>query len=926
MNAPLRMHDIIDSAALRRQLALIASKDRPGPTSQTTHNHIITPLKQALSTGRKACEQMLLKDGGGTLCARRLSHLTDTIIEAVYDFTITKIYPLHNPSSGEKIALVAVGGYGRGTLAPGSDIDLLFLLPWKQTPWGEQVMEYILRLLWDTGLKVGHATRNLQQTIHMARQDMTVRTTLLEMRFLAGNRALFHDLTRRFEADVIKGTAAEFIRAKLLERDRRHKKAGETRYLVEPNVKQSKGGQRDLQTLFWITKYYYRIRSLANLVKIGVLSRQEARIFRKADNFLWSVRAHMHFVAGKAQERLSFDVQREIAHRLGYKDHPGLKDVERFMKQYFLVAKQVGDLSRIISSALEEEHAKAFPGLSRHAGAFSRQPMKIKEAKGFIVDNNRISITGNQVFAQEPVNLIRIFHLADIHGLAFHPYAMQQVARSLRLVNARLRKSKTANALFLDILTSPRNPALMLRRMNESGVLGKFIPDFGRIVAMMQFNMYHHYTVDEHLLHCSDQLSRLEKRHMGKQHPLADSLVPALKSARRVLYVATFLHDIAKGRPENHAIAGEKIARRLCPRLGLTQAETGTVAWLVREHLTMSMVAQSRDLNDHKTITDFAEIVHTTERLKLLLILTICDIRGVGPGVWNGWKGQLLRTLYYETELVLTGGFSKLPRTERLEAARRHLAEQLAGWDEDSRQNYLALHYPNYWLTVAAQDQLRHACFIAEANRNNKSLDIMVRLLAFEAVTEITVFAPDHQRLLSVITGACAAAGANIVDAQIFTTSDGRALDIIRINREFIFDDDESRRANRVGTMIRNVVEGKTRLPEMIRASRSKMKRATKAFVSAPRIEIDNTLSDKFSVIKVKGIDRPGLLSELTAELSNLSLNIASAHINTFGEKVIDSFYVTDNNGNQITRLKEQQHIRHRLLGLFDHASGRDMP
>jgi len=368
-------------------------------------------------------------------------------------------------------------------------------------------------------------------------------------------------------------------------------------------------------------------------VKIRVLARQEACIFQKADDFLWSVRAHMHFLSGKAQEWLLFDVQREIAHRPGYTAHPGMQDVERFMKHYFPVARQVGDLTRIISSALEEKHAKAVPGLNRIFLTFSRRKRNIRGARSFIVDNHRINITGKQVFERDPVNLIRIFHLADNYGLEFHPYAMQQMARSLKLINAKVRENKTANALFLDILTSPRNPALMLRRMNESGVPGKFIPDFGKIVAMMQFNMYHRYKVDEHLLHCIDHLSKIEKRETDKQHPLAHSLIPVLKARRRVLYVATFLHDIAKGRPEDHSVAGEKIARRLGPHLGLTPAETATTAWLVRQHLTMSMVAQSRDLNDHRTIIDFADVAQTTERLKLLLILVICDIKGVGPGV-----------------------------------------------------------------------------------------------------------------------------------------------------------------------------------------------------------------------------------------------------------------------------------------------------
>ncbi|MHC5308377.1 [protein-PII] uridylyltransferase [Bartonella sp. LJL80] len=917
MSASIKNLSLIDPNALNGQLQALAKAQTSGDIGQKIRPQIVAILKSALADGQAKAELLLKENGKGKLCARRLSHLTDTVIETLYRFVVEHIYPLQNPSSGERIALIAVGGYGRGTMAPGSDIDLHFLLPWKQTPWGEQVMEYILYMLWDVGLKVGHATRNVEDSIRMAKEDMTVRTALLEARFLIGNRPLFEELMQRFEDEVVKGTSPAFIRAKLAERDERHKKAGETRYLVEPNIKESKGGQRDLQTLLWIAKYHYRISSTDKLVTLGILSKAELRIFKKADDFLWAVRCHMHFLAGKAQERLSFDIQREIAHRLGYTAHPGMEDVERFMKHYFLVAKQVGDLTRIVSAALEEEYAKPVPGLNRVFLTFSRRKKKIAGSEDFVVDNQRINIVDDQTFQRDPVNLIRLFQLSDLHGLECHPHAVQEASRSLKLITPALRENREANALFLQILTSPRDPALILRRMNESGVLGKFIPDFGKIVAMMQFNMYHHYTVDEHLLRCISCLSEIDHGQVQRDHPLASALLPTFKKERTILYVALFLHDIAKGRPEDHSVAGAKIARKLCPRFGLSRNETETVAWLIEEHLTMSMVAQSRDLNDRKTIEDFADVVQTMDRLKMLLILTICDIKGVGPGVWNGWKGQLLRTLYYETELVLTGGFSQVSRTDRINASKQRLFDALNTWSEAERLHYIDLHYPNYWLTVSLEDQIRHANFIRQADSQSTSLATMAEPHDFEGVTQITILAPDHPRVLSIVTGACAAAGGNIVDAQIFTTTDGRALDIILISREFDLDDDERRRAARVGKMIEDALKGTIRIPEVI-AQRAKPKRATKAFDVTPRVEINNTLSDKFSVIEVKGMDRPGLLSELTKTLSDLSLDIASAHITTFGEKVIDSFYVRDLVGHKISSPQRQSNIRRKLLALIE--------
>lgn len=912
----LKLEDIVNPETLRRKINELADSADENYTSLPVRKVVLHALKDALVRGRGVAENMLMKDGGGSLCVRRLSYLMDTLISALFEFASTKAYPALNPSKAENMAIVAVGGYGRGGLAPGSDIDLLFLLPYKQTPWGEQVAEYMLYMLWDMGLKVGHSTRNIDECIRLSREDMTIRTAILDARFIIGNRDLFNSLVTRFDEEVVKNTGPEFIQAKLAERDNRHRKAGETRYLVEPNVKEGKGGQRDLHTLFWIAKYFYRVKSKEELVKLGVLSRAELKLFNKAEDFLWAVRCHMHFATLKAEERLSFDIQPEIAQRLGYTAHPGQNYVERFMKHYFLVAKDVGDLTRILCAALEEEQAKHVPGFNRIFLTFSNRKRKLAGTNDFISENHRINIADADVFKRDPVNIIRVFQLADKLGLEFHPDVMQQLTRSLKLINTELRENPEANKLFLEVLTSPRNPELILRRMNESGVLGKFIPDFGKIVAMMQFNMYHHYTVDEHLLRCIAVLSEIEHGDLENEHPLANHLVGTIKRDRNLLYVAMLLHDIAKGRPEDHSIAGARIAKKLCPRFGLSPSETKTVEWLVREHLTMSMVAQSRDLNDRKTIVDFADTVQTMERLKLLLILTVCDIKGVGPGVWNGWKGQLLRTLFYETELVLTGGFSKLPRADRDRQARADLAEKLSDWPQAERDAYLGLHYTNYFLTVSLEDQVRHAHFIRETDRNGRVLATMAKPHTFEAVTEITVLAPDHPRLLSIITGACAAAGGNIVDAQIFTTGDGRALDTILINREFDTDEDERRRAERVGKVIEDVLSGKAHLPDVL-AKRTKPKRGAKAFKVEPRVEINNTLSDKFTVIEVEGLDRPGLLSELTGLISDLSLDIASAHITTFGEKVIDSFYVTDLVGHKISNATRQGNIRRKLTAVL---------
>ncbi|MCQ0988846.1 [protein-PII] uridylyltransferase [Jiella sp. LLJ827] len=908
--------EFVDVAELRRALDQIAEEDSSHGSSDAARAAVLSLLRETIVAARGRIEERFGEDGGGLDCARRLATLQDIVIRCVHDYAQMHVFQSANLSSGERMAILAVGGYGRGTLAPGSDIDLLFLLPYKQTALGEQIVEYLLYLLWDLGFKVGHASRTVEECIKQARADMTIRTSILERWLVVGDRDLFVELGQRFEREVIAGTSEEFIAAKLAERSARHAKLGDTRYLVEPNVKEGKGGLRDLNTLFWIAKYHYRVTTTEALVDLGVISRREARLFHKAEDFLWAVRCHLHFATGKAEERLSFDLQPEIAKRLGYNTHPGLKDVERFMKHYFLIAKDVGDLTRILCAALEEQHAKAAPGLKGFVKSLRDRARKIPGTIDFHIDNNRINVSAPNVFKNDPVNLIRVFRLAAMHGLEYHPDTLKLIRRSIRLVNSDLRNNAEANSLFLDVLTDRSDPEFHLRRMNEAGVLGRFIPEFGKIVAMMQFNMYHHFTVDEHLLRTIANLSRLERGLLGEELPMSTEFISTIKD-RKALYVASLLHDIAKGRPEDHSIAGARIARQLCPRLGLDERETDLVAWLVHDHLLMSMTAQQRDINDRKTILDFAERVRTLDRLKLLTILTVCDIRAVGPGVWNGWKGQLLRSLYLETEPTLTGGFTRSTRAERLEASRQKLAARLEGWDPAERDAYLDLHYPNYFLMTPIDDQVRHAEFVRNAAQGDgEPLTMGVRTDAFQGITEIMVLSPDHPRLLSVLAGACAGVGANIADAQVFTMADGRALDVLVLNREFAQDTDELRRGDRICGHIRKLLQGREVRANLI--SNQKSRRPLSAFSIKPSVKVDNDLSNLFTVVEVEGLDRPGLLSDLARAIAELNLDIRSAHISTYGEKVVDVFYVTDLFGTKITSKSRTERIETWLAHVFE--------
>ncbi len=876
----------------------------------------VAEAKAVLADARRDAEAVL-NEKGGVACSRLLSDAQDAVIASLFQLARERLHRVDNPTTGEKIAIVAVGGYGRGTMAPGSDTDILFLLP-VSTPWAESIAESMLYALWDIGLKVGHATRTIDECVRVAREDLTVRTALLESRLLAGDDAVFAEFEDRFQKQVVAGRAMEFVKAKLAERDERLLRAGQSRYLVEPNVKEGKGGLRDLQTLYWIVKYVYQIKDLRELIKVGIFTSRELALFRRCEEFLWRVRCHMHYASGRAEERLSFDMQRIVAARMGYADRGGLRSVERFMKHYFSIAKEVGDLSAIVSAALEAREAKPKAILDRFVGRFRRRSKPLEGSTDFVVQAGRITTAGPEVFTRDPVNLLRLYWHADRDQLPIHPDAVRQVTLSLGVVRDVVRRDPEANRLFLDILTSRRSPEVVLRKMHESGLLGRFIPDFARISAMMQFSMYHHYTVDEHTLRCIGLLSQLDQGELGEDHPLSHDLMPSIQN-RRALYVALFLHDIGKGRTEAHEIVGGRIARRLCPRLGLTPQETNLVVWLVENHLVMSQTAQSRDISDPRTISTFVENIQTMERLRLLLILTVCDIRGVGPGVWNGWKGQLLRGLYREAELSLTGDFGSGERAERVLQAQRTLAEKLPDWNEERFQAYAQRHNPAYWVKVDLAHQIQHARLVERGEASGDRFQVETATDAFRGITELTVMAIDHPRLLSILTGACAAAGANIVEAQIFTTNDGFALDTMTISRAFTRDEDELRRADRIAKHLIATLKGEVRLPEIV-ASRRAQTSMPQAFRVTAEVLIDNTLSAKSTVIEVTGLDRPGLLYELTTELGKQNLNINSARIVTYGEKAVDVFYVTDLTGGKVLQGPRQQKLRKALLDVLSMA------
>ncbi len=839
-------------------------------------------LKAALAAAEAKLQHDFEHGGRASTLMPARAELYDSLICGLLDYARRDVFPASNLTTGDAIAAAAVGGYGRGGLAPFSDIDLLFLHPHKLTANGEQIIEYVLYFMWDLGLKVGHAVRTPADCIRMARDDHTIATALLESRFLWGNEKLFDEMRTDFWAKDLGSNPTAFVDAKLAERDARHKRMGDTRYVLEPNIKEGKGGHRDLHTLAWITKALYHVNDMAELVTQGVLSPGEGRRFRKAERFLSDVRCHLHYAAGRAEEGLTFDHQYALAERMGYHDRPGARSVECFMKHYFIVAKDVGDLTRILCAAFEEQHQR------QKIFSLSRLVSFQKSVGPCMLSHGRLTMKGDDVFAEDPVNLLRLFHTAQEYEVDIHPEALRLVRRNLKLID-QVRETPEANRLFLEMLTCPKEPMVTLRRLNEAGLLGRFLQPFGYVVAMMQYNMYHSYTVDEHTIQAIAELHKLISGELKDVAPVASSVVRQV-SHQRALFVALLFHDIGKGREMDHSILGAELVEEYGPRLGLTPAEIETASWLVRYHLVLSDTAQRRDPNDPQTIQDFCAIVQSPNHLRQLLILTVCDIRAVGPDTWTGWKASLLRELYYRADERLSGASEVGSLPHRAAHVREQLEQQLALLPENDRQLFLDTAPDTYLVAYEVPELAAHAAMLGQTISSTSKLAVDFHMDKDRATTVVTICTLDHSGLFSQLAGVMALAGADIVGARAFTLTNGYVIDSFWIQ---LPDGSAYTDQQRIRDRLNKVLSGKINLGDVLQQAPASQSR-TAIFTVEPRVIIDNEASRYFTVIEVNGRDRPGFLNKVAYTMMRLGLQIASSHISTYGERAVDVFYVKD--------------------------------
>jgi len=897
-----RISNIIDGRALRVKLTAAAQNNLGEP--QAARKVAIDHLHAALFRGRMIAQERLQQGADGLDTARLLCAVQDEVIHALYDYTTTHVIRARNPTEAERIAIVATGGYGRGVMAPSSDTDLLFLRAYKASPHTESVIEYMLYAMWDMGLKVGHAFRTPNECVKLAAEDVTIKTSMLDARFICGDEVLAADMFELFQKDAVKGKDALFIADKLAERDARHARHGDARYVVEPNLKEGKGGLRDLQTLYWITKHMYGGTTLEDVMRNGPFTDHEYAVFIRAAKFLWTVRCHLHFVTGRPEERLGFDLQPEIASRMGYRDRGEQQGVERFMKRYFLIAKDVGGLTRILAAKLEADHKKKPEGLRRFLPV--RAPQALKD-KGFTLDNGRINVTSEDVMETDPLNMLRLFTIARREGKDIHPAALTALTRNLRGINETVRELPEARRLVLESIMGGDRPGQVLRWMNESGLLGRIMPEFGGIVAQTQFNMYHHYTVDEHTIRAVAYISDMEHGR-GDQVALVSELFPLLEN-RRALYLAMLLHDTGKGKGDQQ-IEGTKTSTRACERLGLPQAETELVAWLVGHHLEMSETAQKRDISDPRTVAQFAELVGSLERLRLLYILTVADIKAVGPAVWNAWKGQLLADLYNNTAAALRGG-----RTDEagvhaeLEARAERRRKALIGQIGSVPAIMLEMETA-YWTGFDPDDLAWQASVLTDNDDT-----VAHRYLADGGAVAMIVSGADRTGLFADLAGTLARLGANVVSAQVFTSNSGRIVDIFMLqdNNKAAFAAGDAPRMERLEAAMRDALAGNPITGDV----KTRAGRREAAFLVQPSVQIRDDLSAEYTVIDVAGRDRPGLLHEVADVLADMKLSIHSAHVGSYGERVFDAFYVQNAQGQKLGTKARKETLKERLLAVL---------
>ena len=771
------------------------------------------------------------------------------------------------------VALVAVGGYGRGELYPASDVDVLFLLPAEVTPDTIARLEQLVGLLWDIGLDIGHSVRSVTQCVEESARDITVETTLLEARLLAGSRKLFRELTGTLEARRDPGA---FFKAKRLEQDERHQRFQETPYSLEPNCKESPGGLRDLQVIQWIARASKLGATWSELAARGLITAAEARQLSRVERFMRDTRVRLHLISRRREDRLIFDHQEAMAAAFGLGATPNRRASEVFMQRYYRSAKTITQLNTIL---LQNISAALFPAAD---GAL----MPINER--FQSSRELLDVVDEQVFEREPGALLECFTLLQRHSelKGMTARTLRALWRARRLIDAKYRRDPKNRALFLSLFQQTRGLVHEIRRMNQYGILGRYLPAFGRIVGQMQHDLFHVYTVDQHILQVMRNVRRFTMSEHAHEYPLLSRLITGFER-RWLLYLSALFHDIAKGRGGDHSQLGMRDASQFCRQHGLTADDAELVVFLVEHHLSMSSVAQKQDLSDPDVIRDFARVVRSERRLTALYILTHADIRGTSPKVWNAWRGKLLEDLYFSTLRVLHGDGAHASGSGDRQEEARHLLRyfglrdgvEKAFWSRLDTV-YFMRHEPDEiaWHTRMLYFQVDTETPVVKARPNQVGDGL-----------QVMVYAPDQLDLFMRLCGFFGRLGYTIADAKIHTTTDGHALD------SFVLLDPNRHLNSRdmIALIETGLVERlQARMaPEQPLAGR--LSREVRHFPISPSIVIKPDERRQHHIMHVTAADRPGLLYSVARVLAAHDIKLHTAKITTLGERAEDVFLIS---------------------------------
>lgn len=860
--------------------------------------------KHFLRHYREEIKNLHRSGGSGEDVVKALTAMTDTLVKKLLRCILDDI------PDGRKfrnqLTLVAIGGYGRGELNPFSDIDLMFLHRVKDPQFIEDIAQKLLYFLWDMRLDVGYSVRTVPDCIEMAATDMTVKTALLDSRFLSGSRIFFKEYQKVLVSNIITKGSDAFITGKLQEMRKRREKYGSSVYILEPNVKESEGGLRDLHSALWVAKIKYKITNLRELIIKGVLSEEELKTFSDALAYLWRIRNEIHYLAGRKNDQLTFEAQHQLAAFFGYQDHGKTLGVEEFMRDYYLHASRVEHLSSLlISKTVRREE-----GARKILGYFIRRPL----GEGFYVIRGELVIPDESIIEKDPAKLMKIFEHAQKQDVALHISVKSLIRRSLHLVNDKFRRNKDVNQSFFAILRADKGVPEILQLMHHLQFLIRFIPEFEHLYCKVQHDLYHIYTVDIHSLFAVEEVFSLCRGEHETDLPLLTQLAREV-GKRELLLLAVLFHDIGKGEGGGHADRGADMMPTIARRMGLSREDSSRLEFLVRSHLLMAHIAQRRDLHDEKMIIQFARQMENSENLKMLYLLTYADIKAVGPDVWTEWKALLVQELYEKAFKVLErGDFVLEARSERVKNVKRKVLELL---DDE----FPPLTVKEELRALSTRHLLSNTPpLIADHVRvllslQNHSLVIKVAHEPELGYSNFTICTYDVPGLFSMITGVMAANGINILGAQIHTSTNGKALDILQVNSPQGYVIDDESRWKRVDEDMRRVLERKISVAALVAKRQRPSSLGEKPKPRLPaRVEIDNEVSADYTVIDIYTNDKIGLLYSITSTLTALGLYIGVSKISTKVDQVADVFYVKDIFGQKIRSEEKLSEIKSRLL------------